>query len=187
MSTPARRRLMRDFKRLQQDPPAGESIIKISIFFLSKYYLQVCLELPVIIILCCGTQSSLDLTTLHSRMEPSNWQLNLQRSIPTNLQQWGKLACGVISFVSCFFSSGSWARCSTPMCMLMVVFVLIFFRIAGLQHTMSPPSSPQSRVCWTSPTPTLLQTVSRLSYIRFNHKINCWLKTPFFIKKTFYL
>ena len=54
--------------------------------------MQVCLEPPVIIILCCGTQSSLDLTTLHSRMEPSNWQLNLQRSIPTNLQQWGKLA-----------------------------------------------------------------------------------------------
>ena len=25
MSTPARRRLMRDFKRLQQDPPAGVS------------------------------------------------------------------------------------------------------------------------------------------------------------------
>ena len=29
MSTPARRRLMRDFKRLQQDPPAGELNISI--------------------------------------------------------------------------------------------------------------------------------------------------------------
>ena len=32
MSTPARRRLMRDFKRLQQDPPAGELTIQYWIY-----------------------------------------------------------------------------------------------------------------------------------------------------------
>ena len=37
MSTAARRRLMRDFKRLQEDPPAGVSVRKNSNFLLLQY------------------------------------------------------------------------------------------------------------------------------------------------------
>jgi len=134
MSTPARRRLMRDFKRLQQDPPAGVS----------------------------GAPSDNNIMLWNAVIfgphdtpfEDGTFKLTIEFT-----EEYPNKPPTVRSVVLCLnavpqhillTNAGLSARCSTPTSTLTEASAWTFCRTAGHPPTTCQLSSPLSRVCWTS-------------------------------------
>ena len=72
--------------------------------------------------------------------------------------------------------SGSWAKCSTPMCMRTEAFAWTYCKTAGLPLTTSLPSLPQSSHSWINPTQILQQTM--LLHNSTRSDLLCWYPGP---------
>jgi len=149
MSTPARRRLMRDFKRLQQDPPAGVS----------------------------GAPSDNNIMLWNAVIfgphdtpfEDGTFKLTIEftEEYP-NKPPTVRLRYRIVDLIHLFIylSADLSVKCSTLMFMLTAVSVLIFFKIVGHLHMMCQPFLRQSSRFLMSPTQILLQTALLLNFIR---------------------